>query len=80
MSAMLRSLDLILDAIERYQKILQKKKSSTDVVVKICLASVWGTLESGTRQEEERIFFSDPVGRNGHISNIFRKYMSSFLI
>lgn len=67
LSAMLRSLDPILDAIERYQKILQKKKSSTDVVVKICLASVWSAVESGTRQGAERTFFGDPVWRNGHI-------------
>lgn len=63
LSAMLRSLDLILEAIERYQKILQKK-SSTDIVVKICLASMWSTVESQTRQEEEKTFFSDPVWRN----------------
>ena len=32
--------------------------------IRICLASVWRTEESGAGQEAGRTFFSDPVERN----------------
>lgn len=59
--SMLKTSDWALDTVRSHQRIL-RQRALLMTFVRICLAPMWGTAESGVGQEAGRTYLSDLVG------------------